>query len=285
LEQIKYDESGKFVLKDIYNENSPVHYFSELAELDYQIPQNAKPVFQKLIASKRMLEGKRALKIIDIGCSYGVNGALLKHGLSMKELYRLYDAGLNDDATLLFARDQVLYAEPVDTDLEMVGIDTAPYAIEYAVRSGLLDAGFTTNLEKQDPTPRDVRAIKDAGLIISTGCIGYVTEKSLERLLNASGGSHPWMAHFVLRMFDFQDSKNMLHTHGYATEKLRGLFRQRRFVSDIEQQNVLDNLSTMGIDPTGAELDGWYMAELFVSRPQGLVQAMPLEQLLRPVVH
>ncbi|MGL4491144.1 MAG: hypothetical protein ACRCU5_17025 [Rhizobiaceae bacterium] len=225
------------------------------------------------------------MKVIDVGCSYGVNGALLKHGLSMKELYRLYDAELNNDASLVFERDQVLYAEPLDPALEIVGVDTAECAIDYAVGSGLLDYGISTNLEKSDPTPRDIWAMRNAGLIISTGCFGYVTEKSLEHMLNASGDSQPWMAHFVLRMFDFGAARDMLRRHGYVTEKFDGLFRQRRFVSDVEQGSVLDNLTALNIDPTGAEEDGWYMAELYVSRPRVVANTLPLEQLLRPVVH
>ncbi len=281
LDQVKYDSSGKIILKDIYNEANPVSYFSELHELDYQIPQNAKPIFQKLIEVRRAMTGDEAIKLIDVGCSYGVNGALLKYGLSMNQLYQMYDAKRNQNPDQMIRRDKLFYSSPLDPALEIVGVDTAEHAIDYAVRNGLLDDGFTTNLEKQDPLPEEANAVENADMIISTGCIGYVTEQSLERLLEASGESQPWMAHFVLRMFDFEGSQDMLSRHGYVTEKLDGLFRQRRFVSDVEQHNVLDNLQALGIDPSGAEEDGWYMAELFVSRPEQEAHALPLESALK----
>jgi hypothetical protein len=284
LEEIKYDRSGKIVLKDIYNELYPTAYFSELSELDYQIPQNAKPIFQKLIEMRRAVSGVETVKLVDVGCSYGVNGALLKYGLSMQQLFQMYSADRMGRPDQMMRRDKLFYSVPLDAALEIVGIDTAEHAIEYGVSSGLLDDGFTTNLEKRDPSPEEVLALDNADLIISTGCIGYVTEASLERILDASGYSNPWMAHFVLRMFDFKGSQEMLARHGYVTEKLDGLFRQRRFVSDIEQQNVLDNLEIMGIDPTGAEEDGWYVAELFVSRPKNDARAQPLEAALRSSV-
>jgi carnitine O-acetyltransferase len=281
LDQVEYDHSGKIILKDIYNEENPISYFSELHELDYQIPQNAKPIFQRLIEMRRAMTGDEAIKLIDVGCSYGVNGALLKYGLSMNQLYQMYDVKQNQDPEDMIRRDKQFYAVPLDPALEIVGLDTAEHAIDYAVRNGLLDDGFTTNLEKQDPLPKEADAVENADMIISTGCIGYVTEHSLERLLEASGNSQPWMAHFVLRMFDFEGSQDMLSRHGYVTEKLDGLFRQRRFVSDIEQQNVLDNLQALGVDPTGAEEDGWYLAELFVSRPQVEARDLPLEAVLK----
>ena len=62
----------------IYNEPNPRAYFRELRELDYAIPGVAKPIFQKLI---HHLQKNRddTVRVLDLGCSYGVNAALLKH--------------------------------------------------------------------------------------------------------------------------------------------------------------------------------------------------------------
>jgi carnitine O-acetyltransferase len=251
-----------------------------LSRLEYRIPQEAKPQFQSLIDARRSVTEAESTKVVDIGCSYGVNGALLKHGLSMEDLYRHYGSAENNDLQELLARDRDLYAEPADAALEMVGVDPADRAIAYAVDAGLLDAGVATDLETHEPTAQDVAAIENADLIISTGCVGYVTETSLERLLESSLDSRPWMAHFVLRMFDFSASEEMLHGHGYVTEKLPGLFRQRRFASEEERQNVLDNLRRLEIDPTGVEADGWYVAELHVARPEEAARSIPLADIL-----
>jgi hypothetical protein len=276
LRNISYDVTGKINLNGIYNKPEPIAYFSTLSRLGYRIPQEAKPRFQSLIDARRSATESESTKVVDLGCSYGVNGALLKHGLSMEDLYRRYGAVELQDHDQLLARDRDLYAEPVDAALEMIGVDPADRAISYAVDAGLLDAGVATDLEKTDPTAKDVAAIENADLIISTGCVGYVTETSLERLLESSLDSRPWMAHFVLRMFDFAASEEMLSSHGYVTEKLTGHFRQRRFASEEERQHVLDNLDRLGIDPTGAEADGWYVAELHVARPEEAVKSMPL---------
>ena len=57
----------------------------------------------------------------------------------------------------------------------------------------------------------------------STGCIGYVTEKTFERLLPAvtKGGHAPWMANFVLRLWSFEPIEETLSDWGYVTEKLQ----------------------------------------------------------------
>jgi hypothetical protein len=135
-------------------------------------------------------------------------------------------------------------------------------------------------LEKKRSDAEDTVATENSDLIISTGCVGYVTETSLERLLQASLDSRPWMAHFVLRMFDFGGPEEMLSRHGYVTEKLEGLFPQRRFASAEERQHVLDNLRRLGIDAAGAEETGWYLAELHVARPEEVAKSMPLGEIL-----
>jgi carnitine O-acetyltransferase len=156
----------------------------------------------------------------------------------------------------------------------------AERAVDYAVGAGALDAGIAADLEARDPTADEAAVLGSADLVISTGCFGYVTEASLRRLLDACNGGRPWMAHFVLRMFDFDPAREMLAEQGYVTEKVEGLHPQRRFASPEERAHVLDNLARRGIDPTGAEAEGWYLAELHVARPVEDHRALPLDRIL-----
>lgn len=280
MESVEYDRTGKINLDKVYNRDEPTAYFSTLSKLDYSIPQAAKPMFDRVIKARRATTRERKLKVVDIGCSYGVNAALLKHGLTMAELYQLYTQGIAGDRAALLKRDKSVFADADDGEMEVIGIDQARNAVEYAVDAGAMDAGIATDLENTEPTARDRQTLDGADLIISTGCFGYVTQKSLERLLKAAGKSRPWMAHFVLRMFDFDRAATMLERHGYVTEKAQGLFRQRRFASDEEKQHVLDNLAERKIDPKGAEETGWYFAELYVARPKDDADKMPLAEMM-----
>ena len=275
-----YDQTGKLSLDHVYNREDPRSYFSTLRKLDYQVPELAKPIFRRLIDARREATGTAKAKIVDVGCSYGVNAALLKHDLSLDDLYRLYGSAAPGDAGTLLARDRALFADVADEDLAVVGIDAAERAVAYAVDAGILDAGISTNLETDTPSGADRRAVEGTDMIISTGCVGYVTETSLEHLVEAGRDRGAWMANFVLRMFDYAPIEEMLAGHGYVTEKLEGaLFPQRQYVSAEEREHVLDNLGRLGVAPDEAELDGWYLAELHVSRPADRA-GPPLEAML-----
>ena len=278
------DETGKVILDNIYNKRDPRDYFSTLKPLQYSIPQYAKPVFEAVIAAHRKMRGRKRLKIVDVGCSYGVNAALLKHHKEMAYLYDLYGgrAAVGLDREGLMARDRSLFAEGTDdAPIEMVGLDSAERAIAYAVETGILDDGMAVDLEAHAPDAEERRALSGADLVLSTGCVGYVGVRTFAHILNADRAARPWMAHFVLRMFSFEPLRALFRSHGYATEKAQGrLFPQRRFASLAERTEVLGRLAEHGIDATDREAQGWLYAEFFLSRPAEEARHMPLTQIL-----
>lgn len=277
-----FDRTGKLSLDHVYNRPDPRDYFSTLSKLDYRVPELAKPFFKRLLEARRETIGEAAAKIVDVGCSYGVNAALLKHDMSLDDLYKLYSEEAPDDQKVLLARDRALFSGTADEALSVVGLDAAENAVAYAVDVGIMDAGVSTNLEREEPSEADLRAVENSDMIISTGCVGYVTKTSLEHLVEAGRDKNAWMANFVLRMFDYEPVEQMLADHGYVTERLEGAyFPQRRFVSAEEQAHVLDNLRKRGISPDDSERDGWYLAELHVSRPAGQAST-PLGSILSP---
>jgi hypothetical protein len=110
--------------------------------------------------------------------------------------------------------------------------------------------------------------VERSDLVVSTGCIGYVTEKTLLRILEAAGERQPWMAHFCLRMFPYDTIAGPLADLGYETYRVDEYFRQRRFASAREQALVLQRLEELGIPAGGLEADGWFYAQLYVSVPK-----------------
>lgn len=270
----------------IYNEPNPRAYFRELRELDYAIPGVAKPIFQKLI---HHLQKNRddTVRVLDLGCSYGVNAALLKHDISMDALYEHWGREDVDNRTTkeMVADDQDFFASLGGLEnIEVTGLDQAENAIAFAEEVGLLDDGLAVDLESDllSLSPQAKEGLAPIDLVISTGCVGYLTEKSFARLLPAiTQGHKPWIANFVLRAFPFDAIGKTLNDWGYVTEKLNGqAFLQRRFASADEQDQVLDQLRDRAIDPSGKEAEGCLLAELYLSRPAEEVAALPIEQLL-----
>lgn len=119
-------------------------------------------------------------------------------------------------------------------------------------------------------------------LVTSTGCVGYVTEKSFERLMPVvTQERSPWIGNFVLRMFPFDSIEETLNDWGFVTEKLKDrTFVQRNFASVEEQEQVKDKLREQGIDPTGKESEGMLLAEFYLSRMATEVAETPIARLL-----
>lgn len=283
-----FDATGKVSLDHVYNQPDPRAYFRTLRTLDYQLPQLAKPYFSKVIDECRESRPERPLRVLDVGCSYGVNAALLKFDLAMEELYDRYapDSGLTVDprgrAELVDGDRALARARGGATDLEVIGLDASGPALDYALDASFLDDALHADLESRDPTGPERASLTGVDLVISTGCLGYVTGRTLTRIVTAAspdaahragapaggnGPGLPWMAHFTLRMFPFDPIAETLARFGYQTEAVDRVFKQRRFASDRERDQVLTTLAGVGVDPTGLEADGWLYAQLFLSRP------------------
>lgn len=275
---------AKANMDHIYDQPDPRAYFRELEKIGYAIPGTAKPIFQKLISHLQRRRDK-PVHLLDLGCSYGVNAALLKHDLSMPELYDHWGQKALAEATHeeVVARDRRFFSDLDEQgDISVTGLDQAESAIAFAEEAGLLDEGLAVNLETEPLPEAATENLELVDLVTSTGCVGYVTEKSFERLLPAvTQGQSPWMGNFVLRMFPFDTIAETLKDWGYVTEKLDGrTFVQRRFASTEEQDQVIEQLRERGVDPAGKETEGHLLAEFYLSRPADEAAGTPIGPLL-----
>jgi carnitine O-acetyltransferase len=266
---VQFDATGKVSLDQIYAQADPRAYFNTLRQLDYCIPQLAKPYFLKLIQEYREATGVDVPTILDVGCSYGINAAMLRCDATIDELYEHYGsadaAGPDRDGLLGRDRDWIRSRRQL-TNAKFVGLDNSAPALSYALAAGFIDEAVHADLEEHDPTERQREQFAEVDLVISTGCIGYVGERTIATIADAN--KRPWMAHFVLRMFPFEPIARRLAEIGYETVPIAGVFKQRRFASAQEQSLVLDTLSTAGVDPRGLEADGWLYAQLHLSQPR-----------------
>lgn len=286
LNDRKFDESNdaKASMDHIYDRADPRAYFRELQSVGYTIPGAAKPILQKLIKRLRR-NADETVRVLDIGCSYGINAALLKHDLTIEDLYARWGQKALASATAeeIIEQDKEFFAglEQVE-DIEVMGLDVAGNAIAFAEQAGLLDRGLAVDLESQSLPEGAIEDLAPVDLVTSTGCVGYVTEKSFEQLLPAlTEGRQPWFANFVLRMFPFDAIEETLSEAGFVTEKLDGqTFIQRTFASDEERERILEQLIECGVDPAGKETEGNLIAEFFLSRPREDAAQIPLDRLL-----
>jgi predicted TPR repeat methyltransferase len=259
-----FDPAGKVTLDHIYNQDDPRLYFGTLRALEYRIPQLAKTYFARLIEELRCR--RPVPRVLDIGCSYGINAALLRHNATMDELYERY-AALDPEAApaavLAADRDWACLLRSGDP-IDFLGLDASRAALSYAHEAGFIDVAIHADLERDEPTAAQWEQLATPDLVISTGCYGYVGVRTFDAV---TARHRPWMAHTVLRMYSYEPVIECLAERGYQTLRVDRVLRQRRFASAEEQSLVLDTLSEMGVDPAGLETDGWLYAQMFISRP------------------
>lgn len=266
----------------IYSEPDPRGYFSVLGALDYMIPDVAGPVIRQLLAARG---GGRdsPLRVLDVGCSYGINAAVHRFPLSFRALRNRYAsaemAALPVDR--LASLDRSFYASWPEIGLaRFTGLDVSAPAVRYALEVGLIEAGIVADFESRAPRAAEVELLRPTDVVLATGCVGYVTERTYGALLGAMERP-PWVISFVLRMFPYDRIETELARRGMVTERLAGAtFVQRRFRDVEEFTGCLDGLASRGLDTTGLESEGRFHAELFVSRPWEEARAAPLADIV-----
>ncbi len=276
---------GKQDFAKIYNRPDARTYFQTLKRVDYAIPEVAKPIFRGLLGDLRARpEGDRdrGLTVLDLGCSYGVNAAMLKYDFTMEGLYDYYDRGEERPFDEAVEQDRQFFEHrDEDLDLNVIGLDEADRAVEYGLATGLLDDGVAANLETSPLGDDDADKIKGCDLVTSTGCVGYVTDRTFRQLMpRFADGDRPWFANFVLRMFRYEPIADVLCEAGYVTRKLEGaLFPQRRFATTEERTAATEAIQQLGLEPEPELETDRYYAEFFLSQPKDEAETVPLDRL------
>lgn len=266
----------------IYNEPDPRAYFRTLVPLGYQIPQNALPVFEAVLAAS----GRRT--VLDVCCSYGINAALLRCDVDLIELAARHTDPRADamSAAEVAAADEAFYASRLRRgEVSVLGLDVSAPAIGYGVRTGLLAAGWAEDLEAAGPSAALAAALHGVELIVCTGGVGYVGPRTFDRLLGSVAvPSQLWVVAFVLRTFSYDSVADVFARHGLVTEMVPGLTcRQRRFADRAEFEAANRDVALRGLDPAGREADGWFHADCFLTRPAAAAAAAPAAALLAEI--
>jgi hypothetical protein len=250
----------------LYTEPDPRLYFQTLVPLGYQVPRHALPIAR---TAHRRCGGS----VLDVCCSYGINGALLRHDVEFDSLATRYaDPALRPLSTSeLVASDRSYFARRRRPAAPAVlGLDTSAPAIEYATSVGTLSQGWAEDLESAPPSSRLIEGLSSVRLILCTGGVGYIGPLTFSRLLQAVPAPRRlWLVVFVLRVFSYEPIMSVLAGYDLTTERVPDLsVRQRRFVDDEEQAAAEQDVRSLGLDPSGKESSGWYYADCFLTRPR-----------------
>lgn len=280
-----YDTANeaKASFDDVYAEPTPHAYIAAMAKNGYEIGEQARPYCAAAAELLREHTGDAwPVQMLDVGCSYGIGSAFVKYGCSFDEIVAFFASRApREYHAACEAMRMWLNIAPPACGVRAVGLDSSRPAIRFAVDSGLLDGGIARDFERPGaaPTEDECAWFRSCNLLISTGAIGYVTERTLDTVLRHIGKDYPsdfgpFAVVTILRMFDLSPIENAFEERGFTFGPVPGVrLPQRGFTDGEERQKVLSLLHDRGIDTRDWEDRGKQYADLFIAAP---AQQFPL---------
>jgi carnitine O-acetyltransferase len=256
MNQNTYDEQNrvKASFDAAYTSQTPHQYLYNMTAVDYRMADYMNPFLNAAVDASVSPPPKRPVRILDLGCSYGVSGALLKTDCSYQELAQFFqDETSLEYSSCVIESKRWLESHVGREDVEVVGFDSSAAAIRFATAARMIDKGITRNLEEHESelTEDERSLIRQCDVLLSTGVIGYVTEKTVGPILDEFGhdvrgplGAVAIMS--VLELFDPEPIAESFAEHGYRFGQLPIRIPQRRFVDEEEREGVLEERRDRG---------------------------------------
>jgi len=268
--------SAKATFGDVYTAPTPHSYIEMIARLGYEIPDRAQPYCVTAAELVRSRTRGGPVRMLDIGCSYGIGSALIRYGLSVEDMKAFFASHPETPYQESIEATRAWLSEaPHSCDVECIGLDSSGPAVSFAEDVGLLDAGIARDFEVPDaePTFEERTWFRGCNLLISTGAVGYLTDRTFEAILphwaKDIHGFGPAAVLTILRMFDPSPIRSIFERHGFKFGVVPGIrLPQRRFADDQERAKVLSLLHDRKIDTRGWEETGKHFADLYIAAPK-----------------
>lgn len=81
------ENSGKADFLETYNKTTPISYYNTMRAHQYQISQTSKATTEAILNDVIEASGGRPINVLDLGCSYGVNAAVLKYNIDLEPIH------------------------------------------------------------------------------------------------------------------------------------------------------------------------------------------------------
>ena len=254
-----------------YTADTPHRYLQKMTAVDYRMADCMNPFLSAVV--KASINSQEAVKVLDVGCSYGMSGALLRADCTYKDLVEFYEkqASVEYGPCVAESRDW-LNSQTKRQDIKMVGFDSSEEAVRFAVDSHMVDEGIAVDLEKLESslTVDEACLIQKCDVLLSTGAIGYVTAKTVDPILDefgrtGCGALGPVAVLSVLELFEVAPIARAFVEHGYRFEQLPIRMLQRQFVDEEERYRLSEVLRQRGVQVGTLESENKMFANLCIA--------------------
>ena len=259
----------------VYNLEDPSPYFTALRPSDYRMPAvlagALKAIHRPVCAARG---GGDTLRVLDFACGYGAIGALLRHDISMAELYARYGERhwRPSDSRRHWEADAAFFAGRRESSatFEIGGADIAGVALEYAAALGFLDRTFHENLADHAPSEELKRFLHSVDLVVESGSLGHLLPIAFERILDGgAGGDRPWFLYSPRPDVDWTSLNALWAERGYCAESF-GVqpVRYRKPLGAPERADMLRVSRALGKPDEVVMRDGYLLADITLARPE-----------------
>ena len=272
----------------VYDLEDPGHYFTALRPSDYRMPAvlagALKAIHRPVCAARGTGD---ALRVLDFACGYGAIGALLRHDVTMADIYARYGerrwrpvderSWWDADASFFAAR------RDASATFEIGGVDIAGVALEYAAALGFLDRTFHENLVDQAPSEVLTRFLRGVDLVVESGSLGDLLPVAFERILDACvDARRPWFLYCPRPDVDWAPLDALWTARGYRTESLgTEPVRYRRALAAKERADMLRVTRALGMADEEVMRDGYLLVDMTLARPEADAGNPPIARLRR----
>ncbi len=268
---------------EIYNRPDPRAYYRALKPAGYRMPDVTSRFLRDNHAAIAEAFSVPKLHVLDFACGFGAVAAMLRHTVTMNDLFSYYDTDAPED---LHGADARFYGSRRyrEDRFDIAGLDIATQAVNYARACGLIDKGFDDNLLEAE-AGEDLRAfLKGTHVIYEAGAVLSVLLPALARLLETatSLGARPWLVYAPRYDVDDDAFIRSLGALDYVVEPVNSHpIRYRRLISQEERELHKSTIRALGRDPSDGFEGDWIVLDQKLARPRGVADAMPVGTLQR----
>ena len=270
----------------VYDLDDPSPYYATLRPTGYRMPVALAGALEAIHGPLCAARGAGdMLRVLDFACGYGVIGALLRHDVSMAEIYARYGERQwqPEDGRRYWEADAAFFAarRADRAAFEIGGIDIAGNALDYASALEFVDRAFHENLVDDAPSDELTRFLRGVDLVVESGALGVMLPVAFARVLDCrSDEAPPWFLYSPRPDVNWTALHELWAERGYRTESVCSKpVRYRKPMDAQERAEMLRRSRGFGKAEDAIMRDGYFLVDMTLARPEADAGNPPIADL------